>query len=135
MGGHYTTYEVLSIIEYANRHMANGMAGDADGETRIANFCQLLAQNKVDVGQLMYCGEYVCGDANADWNINIGDAVYVVNYIFRGRPEPPNLNTADASCDGRITVGDAVWVITYIFRHGLPPCCPDKMGIEAGEVE
>jgi hypothetical protein len=34
------TYDPISILQYANRHMAYGMAGDADGETRIANFCQ-----------------------------------------------------------------------------------------------
>ncbi|MDD4051504.1 MAG: dockerin type I repeat-containing protein [candidate division Zixibacteria bacterium] len=129
------TYDPISILQYANRHMSDAMAGDADGATRIARFCQLLSQNKVDVSQLIYCGEYVCGDANGDWVINVGDAVYVVNYIFKGGPIPPNLDAADATCDGRISVGDAVYVIAYIFRHGPAPCCPDKAGIKTGEVE
>ena len=28
------------------------------------------------------------GDPNADWAVNIADAVYLINYIFRGGPEP-----------------------------------------------
>ncbi|NMC44460.1 MAG: hypothetical protein GYA46_11130 [candidate division Zixibacteria bacterium] len=32
-----------------------------------------------------------CGDANGDGVINVGDAVYTINYIFRGGPAPlPN---------------------------------------------
>lgn len=129
------TYNPISIIQYANRHMSGGMAGDADGAARIANLCQLLAQNKVDMGQLMYCGAYVCGDANGDWRIDVGDAVYIVDYIFRGGDPPPDLHAADANCDGTINVGDAVHVINYIFKHGSAPCCPDKTGIETGEVK
>jgi subtilisin family serine protease len=60
------------------------------------------------------------GDANNDGNIAVGDAVYIVNYVFRGGPAP-TLYGGDANGDGAINVGDAVYLINYIFRGGPPP--------------
>jgi hypothetical protein len=67
---------------------------------------------------------YVCGDATADGNINIADAVYIVGYIFRGGPAPAPLEAGDANCEGAVNVGDAVYLVNYIFRGGPAPCCP-----------
>ena len=66
----------------------------------------------------------VCGDANSDGTVNIGDAVYIISYVFRGGPAPQPLQTADANCDGASNVGDAVYIISYVFRSGAEPCCP-----------
>jgi hypothetical protein len=68
--------------------------------------------------------EYIRGDANDDGNINVGDAVFIINYIFRGGPPPNHPEAAEANCDGNINVGDAVYIISYIFRGGPPPCFP-----------
>lgn len=62
------------------------------------------------------------GDANGDGQINVGDAVSIVNYIFRNGSAPDPKYLGDANCDGRINVGDAVYLINYIFRSGPAPC-------------
>ena len=67
---------------------------------------------------------FVCGDANGDKTVNIGDAVYVINFIFKGGPVPSPLEAGDANCDGARNVGDAVYVVNYIFKGGPAPCCP-----------
>ncbi|MDD4052528.1 MAG: M28 family peptidase [candidate division Zixibacteria bacterium] len=67
---------------------------------------------------------YVCGDANGDTKVNVGDAVYIITYVFRGGPAPDPMGAGDAYCDGKINVGDAVYLISYIFRSGPMPCCP-----------
>jgi len=69
-------------------------------------------------------GEYACGDANSDEIINIGDAVYVVNYIFKDGSAPIPLEAGDANCDGIINIGDAVHIVNYVFKNGSGPCCP-----------
>jgi len=56
--------------------------------------------------------------------INVGDAVFLINYIFRGGPAPQPARAGDANCDGKISVGDAVYIISYVFRGGPAPCCP-----------
>lgn len=67
---------------------------------------------------------FMCGDANGDGNVGIGDAVYIVNYVFRGGPAPIPLEAGDANGNGEIGIGDAVYIVTYIFRGGPAPCCP-----------
>jgi hypothetical protein len=69
--------------------------------------------------------KYIDGDANADTQVNIADAVYVLNYVFkRGQPPQPTDAAGDANCDGDANVGDVVFVITYVFNGGPGPACP-----------
>lgn len=63
------------------------------------------------------------GDANNDGLVNIGDAVYVVSYVFRGGPVPICLQEADANADKKINIGDAVYLVNWLFRTGQAPIC------------
>jgi hypothetical protein len=67
---------------------------------------------------------YVCGDANGDGTVNVGDAVHLINYVFKGGPAPIPLEAGDANCDFEVNVGDAVYLINYVFKGGPAPCCP-----------
>lgn len=67
---------------------------------------------------------YMCGDANGDAIVNVGDAVFIVNYVFKSGPTPVPLMAGDANCDGLPNVGDAVYLINYVFKNGPGPCCP-----------
>lgn len=67
---------------------------------------------------------YPRGDANGDFQANVGDAVYLINYVFKGGPAPLLLLAGDANCDGMPNVGDAVYMINYVFKGGPPPQCP-----------
>jgi len=69
---------------------------------------------------------YLCGDASGDEAVNIGDAVYLINYIFKGGPAPNPLCVGDADGDDAVNIGDAVHLINYIFKGGPAPvddCC------------
>jgi len=71
--------------------------------------------------------DYFCGDTDGDTTINISDAVYIINYIFKGGPPPDPLCIADAGGDGSVNIADAIHIINYIFKGGPPPvepCCP-----------
>ncbi len=63
------------------------------------------------------------GDANDDGAVDIGDAVHLINYIFKSGPPPPCLNEGDANGDCAIDIGDAVHLINYIFKSGPAPVC------------
>jgi len=69
-------------------------------------------------------GPYVCGDADGDSLVNIGDAVTIINYIFKGGPPPDPIEAGDANADHTVNVGDAVYLITFIFKGGPSPQCP-----------
>ncbi len=74
----------------------------------------------VTLGQV----DYVCGDANNDRSVNVGDCVYVIEYTFNYGPAPLPRQSADANADNNVNIGDAVWVLCYVFKGGPPPCCP-----------
>jgi len=72
---------------------------------------------------------FICGDANRDFEVNISDAIYIINYVFIGGnpPEPPE--AGDVNCDNACNVSDAVWVINYVFIDGSMPCDTDNDNI------
>lgn len=63
------------------------------------------------------------GDANADGVIDLGDVVYILNYLFKGGPAPDPLAAGDANCDGLVDLGDVVYLLNYLFKAGPPPPC------------
>lgn len=88
--------------------------------------------------------EYYCGDANSDGGVNIGDAVCLLNYVFRpsecdinppiGCP-PDNLEAGDVNYDGNINIGDVIYLNNFVFNPvqcdinppiGCPPDCGTK---------
>lgn len=68
--------------------------------------------------------EYICGDANGDGQTNVGDAVFLIAYVFKGGPAPDPIEAGDANCDHDTNIGDAVYMIAYVFKGGPEPCCP-----------
>jgi hypothetical protein len=73
--------------------------------------------------------QYVCGDVApggvGDGLINVNDAIYLLNYLFRG-DDPPMCprGRGDTNADNVINVNDALVILGYCFRNGDPPDCP-----------
>ncbi|MCP4567512.1 MAG: hypothetical protein GY841_08035 [FCB group bacterium] len=63
----------------------------------------------------------VCGDANCDETVNVGDAVFLINYVFKNGIAPEPLKIGDCNTDCAVNVGDAVYLINYVFKNGDPP--------------
>jgi subtilisin family serine protease len=62
------------------------------------------------------------GDVNHDFKIDVSDALYIINNVFIGGPDPiPYFYLGDANCDASVDVSDAVWIINYVFVGGAPP--------------
>ena len=57
------------------------------------------------------------GDANGDGNVEVVDAVRIINLIFKGEYDPK----ADVNCNGVIDLGDAVGVINIRMRYIAKP--------------
>ena len=63
------------------------------------------------------------GDASGDGTIDVGDVLYLVNYLFLGTSEPCPMEAGDATCDGIVDVADALFIINYLFLGTSPPGC------------
>jgi hypothetical protein len=82
---------------------------------------------------------YRPGDANCNCEVNIGDVVMVINYLFKNGPEPCCMDAGDANGDCNVDVGDAVYLINYLFKGGPAPVCgcasdPSLAGCCGGSV-
>jgi len=55
--------------------------------------------------------------------IEIGDVVYLINYLFRSGSAPDPLEVGDVNCDEIVDISDVVYLINYLFRSGPPPKC------------
>jgi hypothetical protein len=76
---------------------------------------------------VMLCGPEGCrfGDVNDDGILDVGDVVYLINYLYRNGPEPmPFSVIGDVTCDLIVDAGDVVYLINYLFRNGPEPCNP-----------
>jgi len=67
----------------------------------------------------------VAGDADDGGDVNIGDALTIIDFIFGGpNPDPPCLDEADADGGGDVNIGDALTIIDFIFGGPNPdPIC------------
>ncbi len=68
-----------------------------------------------------------CGDVNNDGVIDVGDVVYLINYLFKGGLAPVPLRcVGDVNNDDVVDIGDVVYLINYLFKSGIAPsplCC------------
>jgi hypothetical protein len=67
---------------------------------------------------------YLAGDPNHDGTVNSSDIVYLINYLFKGGPQPDPLESGDMNCDEEVNSADVVYLINYLFKNGPVPCAP-----------
>jgi hypothetical protein len=91
------------------------------GEEAIINQFRAIPVNS----ELAFFADPIRGDANGDGQINAGDVVYLIVYLFRGGPPPPTLINGDANGDGVINIVDMVYLLNYLFLDG-PPLPPQE---------
>ena len=63
----------------------------------------------------------VWGDANRNGSVELGDVVYLINYLYKSGPPPNPRAAGDPNNDCRIELGDLVYLINYLYKSGLAP--------------
>jgi hypothetical protein len=85
----------------------------------------------VDIGAYEYqtedCGLQVLfqrGNVNADANLDISDATFILGFLFLGEEKPTCRDSADVDDNGALEVTDAVYLLNHLFLGGEPPKPP-----------
>jgi agmatine/peptidylarginine deiminase len=102
----------------------DSLVGTTPDSAVISTFTVEVSDTYSTVNQEITISVYRCGDANSDSDINVADAVFLINYVFKGGPAPEPMLAGDANSDGELNVADAVFIINYVFKSGSPPECP-----------
>jgi hypothetical protein len=66
------------------------------------------------------------GDSDASGTLQLTDAVFMLNYLFRSGPAPSCADAADADDNGAIQITDAVLTLNHLFLGGPAP--PEPFG-------
>lgn len=67
---------------------------------------------------------FLRGDSNADNQIDLSDALYVLIYLFGNVSNFNCLDSGDANDDGMVDLADAIYILTYLFNRGPEPPYP-----------
>ncbi|MEM7262427.1 MAG: dockerin type I repeat-containing protein, partial [Planctomycetota bacterium] len=61
------------------------------------------------------------GDGNDDGRLDLADAIYILNALFRNGPSPACPAAADANGDTMMDSSDAIFIIEYLWLGGPAP--------------
>ncbi len=61
------------------------------------------------------------GDVNRDGQMDLGDIVFLINYLYKGGPPPDFLEQGDVNGDSVVDLGDVVYLINYLYKGGPAP--------------
>jgi len=66
-------------------------------------------------------GTALPGDADYSGAVNILDATYLINYLYKDGPEPPIVNQGDPDASCAINILDVTYLINYLYKDGPAP--------------
>jgi hypothetical protein len=120
------TFSAAGVYTYRLRVDDRQSARNADTET-----IAITVQSGGGGGR-----SFIRGDSNADGNVNIADASYLLNFLFLGGPDPKCAAAVDGNGDGNGNIADASFVLNFLFQGGrdIPPpnaCGQEPMGDDA----
>jgi len=76
-----------------------------------------------DWSEVLTVARFVRGDCNDDGIIDIGDAIYLINYLYKGGPAPDPQQAGDVNCDAGCELADVVFLLNFLYKSGPPPEC------------
>ncbi len=63
----------------------------------------------------------VPGDASNDSLVDLGDVLFLINYLYKNGPDPCVMEAADPDADCKVDLGDVLYLINFLYREGSPP--------------
>ncbi len=116
--GHLITY--LEYPHWCSVHNDSviGIAPD----TVFLETLTLTAQDYCNADTLSFIVQtYLSGDASGDGVIDLGDVVYLINYLYKDGDPPNPPEAGDCNCDEIVDLGDVIYLINYLYKEGPAP--------------
>jgi len=111
----------IELVEHGSFGAAPGSAESAEfvvvGSGRFWELLRLKATFGVP-------RPFVRGDADLSGEVNVSDAVQILEHLFRGGARPACPDAADVDDSGKIAITDAVRLLGHLFRGEAPLPAP-----------
>ena len=132
--------EAVHAVELIGPTLVQGQLGSSTANYLGPNF-EVLASLGVRSFETIEAGTpqtFRRGDVEIDGVVQIGDAVALVEFLYRDGAEPPCVKAADANDSGSLSSTDAVAILQFIFTQREPApglfdgCVSDATADELG---
>lgn len=87
------------------------------------------------LGLVDFSQPYLLGDVNLDRVIDLGDVVYLINYLYKNGPAPYIQILGDVNRDEITDIGDVIFLINYLYRGGPPPVPAPRVARPDGQKQ
>ena len=68
--------------------------------------------------------QFLRGFINSDNKVDLSDAIFLLQYLFRGGDTPQCLLAGDINDDNKVDISDTIWMLNHLFLGGAPPRPP-----------
>lgn len=75
-------------------------------------------------GSITVAAGFRRADCNGDGNVDLGDPIFIEQYLFLGGELPGCRSACDSNDDGLLNIADSIATLTYLFSGGSPPPAP-----------
>jgi hypothetical protein len=82
-----------------------------------------INDSESDWSSSLYVAIYACGDCNDDGILDLSDAVYILNYLYKSGSAPDPLESGDTNGDDLLDLTDAIYILNYLYKGGSSPSC------------
>jgi hypothetical protein len=105
---------LVGVSEYECHALSHYNNGEPP-ENVISNSEAVLIKNSTYVWKQ-------AGDMDGAPGLNVADLSYLVDYLFKGGPEPNPYISGNVDCLDDINVADLSYLVDYLFKGGPEPC-------------
>ncbi len=64
---------------------------------------------------------FLRGECNDDGEVDVSDAVCILDWRFGNLPEPSCVAATDTNGDADVDISDAIWLLNFLFLEDTPP--------------
>ncbi len=67
--------------------------------------------------------DYLCGDVNSDYYVNILDVIYLIKFLYHENTPPDPYHSGDINGNCVVNILDITALIQYLYQDGQQPVC------------